>query len=459
METPFKRFYLDLDSTYRNRVLWPEPGEFGVSLSCNCPINKYTAVDPVSKSTPIVSWTSNFFNVNGFGDSVNVVIGPPNLQNANSKTVYTFSVNPAAFHQPLNYYRHAIFQRVGDPNTRSRIVEYKYLGNNRGQVTLESPIDLNAGDVVSILDPTAFTDPNNSYLFVPAGSQGKDDYYGQLIYNETLQESRTIVGYDNVTGLLTIGPPTLVGWTATQNYSIREQIPFASTIAGPLSTSNTVVVTGGSSSALTYVGQFIRVLPGLYNDSIPPPEGEIRRIVAYDGVTTTATVYPPFSASPSGLLIEILPFSYDNTGSFTYKGTYENEQSIYAIRLVSLSLPNRTLIAGNGGKIAYYPYVYVELTPIDIPSNNLILSTNPNAVNMMFKASLTNIQNPEDAIFTHLTGDGMTQVFLFKLETSFKVRVMLPGGETFKTVDQETASPATPNPVAQISMLFELYRG
>lgn len=459
MHTPYKRFYLDFDSSYRNRVLWPEPGEFGVSLSKSCPVNKYTALDPVSKATPIVSWTSNTFNVNGFGSSVNATVGPTLLENANSKTVYTIYTAIDTLQQRYNYYRHAMLARVGDPTNRSRIVEYKYLGANRAQVTLETPIELNTGDVVTISDPTSFASLSDSYLFVPTGSQGEDDYFGQIIYNETLDEYRTVTDYDSVTGLVKIGPPTLVGWLPRHNYSIREQIPFAFTTAGVGSTASTVVVTGGSTSARTYVGQFVRILPNLYDNAIPAPQGEIRRITAYDGTTATATVYPPFSASTAGTSIEILPFSYDNTGSITYKGTYESEPSIYAIRLLSLSLPNRTLVAGSGGKIAYYPYVYVELTPVDMPSNNLIISNNPNAVNMMFKASLNNIQDPERATFTHLSGDDMTQVFLFKLDTSFKVRVVLPGGETFKTVDQETTSPASPNPVAQISMLFELYRG
>lgn len=460
METPYKRFYLDFDSSYRNRTLWPEPGEFGVAISRSCPVNKYTALDPVSKATPIVSWTSNLFDSTVSGPSVTVTVGPPLLQFANSNNVYTLQAPAGVFQENYNYYRHAVLVDNTDPAKRSRILEYKYLGSDRAQVTIGTDLSLAVGTSVSIFDPTSLAFLSNSYIFVPTGSSGTDDYFGQIIYNETLDEYRTIVGYDNITGLLEIGSPTLVGWSITDNYSIREQIPFAFTSAGVGSTANTVVILGASTSARTYVGQFVRIVPAQYNSAIPAPGGETRRIVAYDGNTLTATVYPPFSTTvPAASKIEILSFSYDNTGSFVYKGTYENEPNIYAIRLKSLSLPNRPLVAGNGGKIAYYPYVYVELTPVDMPSNNMIMSNNPNAINMMFKASLNNIQNPDDATFTHLNGDDMTQVFMFKVDTSFKVRVILPGGETFRTVDAERFSPAPPNPIAQISMLFELTRG
>ena len=460
METPYKRFYLDFDSTYRNRTLWPNAGEFGVSLARSCTCTAATAVDPISRATPLLAWTSNLFTANVPASvSVNGTVLGTGVGATNSRKIVIFQTAPGALQQSYNYYIHAVFGGTTPPLDVARIVEYKYLGNDTGLVKIDGETVFSTGNSVAIFDPTSIADPSNGLLFVPGGGEGNDDYFGQVIYNETLNEHRTVTGYDNDTGLLTVGLPPIPTWLATHNFSIRPEIPLLFTTAGGASTANNIVITGGSTITNSYRGSFVRVVAQQYTNTLTPPESEIRRITAYNGTTQVATVFPPFSASAANMKIEVLQFSYDNATTFTYKGTFESEPSIYAIRLMSMSLPNRILEGGNGGRIAYYPFVYVELTPSNIPSNNLIISNNPNAVKMMFKASLNNIQNIRDATFTHLKGDDMVQVFLFKVDTEFKVRVILPGGETFKTTDIETVSPAAPNPVSQISMLFELYRG
>lgn len=459
METPYKRFYLDFNSAYRNRVLWPEPGEFAINLAQSCPVNSISAVDPVSKATPLLSWTSNRFQQNAASSTtVSGTVLATGVGQSNSNDIIIFQTGANNLQQEYNYYIHSILQSTS-PAAKSRIIEYKYLGNNTGQVKLNIPINLPAGTTVQITDPSSFADPNLGLLFVPGGGEGNDDYFGKIIYNETLKESRIITGYDNDTGLLTIGLPSIATWLTTHNYSIRPENPLFATVSGGASTRTNIIITGGSTVDNIYNGMFIRVVPVVYINNLTPPENEYRRIVAYDGTTNVATVFPPFSGPVLISNIELLQFSYDNANTFTYKGTLEGEPSIYAIRLLSLTLPNRILEGANGGKIAYYPYVYVELTPYNIPSNNLIMSNNPNAINMMFKASLNNIQNIQDAVFTHLKGDDMVQVFRFKVDTNFKVKVILPGGELFKIVEPEYFSPSAPNPIAQISMLFELYRG
>lgn len=459
--TPMKRLYLDFDSTYRDRNLWPEPGEFGVLLSQSGRHDAVNARDPVSRETPSLSWSSQRFQANSSITPVisGTVLGPPGVGAANSPRVVVFQTPADQLQQKENYYRHSVLRNVISPNDAARVLEYKYMGNNTGLVKLDGDIDLVFGDSVEMEDPSDFLDPQNAKLFMPCGGDGSDDYFGQLIFNESMGQFRTITGYDKDTGLLDIGSPSIPTWLPSHNYSIRKEPPSFISTAGGASSPSTVIIVGGSTQSGVYNGMFIRVLPTEYSNVTIPPRGEIRRITVYDGNTQQATVFPPFTANPLGENIEILSFSYDNASPFTYKGTTEGEPNVYAIKLSSLVLPNQILSVGSGGQIAFYPYVYVELTASDIPSNNLIMSNNPNAVKMMFKASVDDIHNLKNTTFITLSGDNMTQVFRFKAETNFKVRVSLPNGETFKTVNDDTTSPSEPNPNEQVSMLFEMYRG
>jgi hypothetical protein len=461
-----KRLFLDFDSTYRDRNLWPNPGEFGVLLSRSGRADAVNATDPVSTAAPILSWTSQKFRANADGpDPVikGTIIGPGSgLGAANRTRVVVFQSSDGHLQQKENYYRHSVLRNADSPNEAARVLEYKYMGGNKGMVKLDSNIYLFSGTPIEMHDPTDFTDPLHAKLFVPCGADEDDYSSGHIIYNEDEVQARVITDYDKETGLVSMGdfyppfaaPPTEWTWTPYHNYSIRKEWPLLVFNAGATSSLASV---SNFMSGFDYVGSFIRVVPLSYSD-ITPPQGEIRRITGYNRNVERAAVFPPFSASPAGRKVEILKFSYDNVSPFTYKGTAEPEASPYAIRLLSLTLPNRKLACGSGGQIAFYPYVYVELTASNIPSNNLIMSNNPNAVNMMFKASIKHTYNLENAPFIRLTGDNMMQVIRFKAETNFVVKVILPNGDTFKPFEQEATSPFEPNKRIQVSMLFELYR-
>ena len=51
--------YLEVDSTYRDRNRFPNPGEFEVMISQTGRKDSKTAIDPVSLGAPVISWTSN----------------------------------------------------------------------------------------------------------------------------------------------------------------------------------------------------------------------------------------------------------------------------------------------------------------------------------------------------------------------------------------------------------------
>lgn len=209
--------------------------------------------------------------------------------------------------------------------------------------------------------------------------------------------------------------------------------------------------------------------------------GVVYRIVSYVGATrsgvasgaiaavTGDTFYirtAILEASPSltdpvvGDTYQIELFSSDNAVPFTYSGSVVSQQqtSCYKIELIDLSLPNRTLRAGRGGRIAFYPYVYVQLENANSSvSPGIIYSNNPNANKMLFKATIDDIPNPFLSPFVKINGDGMLQTVKFKPNDSIRFSVHLPSGELFKTESElEYFSPSAPNPLTQITALFSL---
>lgn len=441
--------YLEIDSTYRNRKLWPEASEFEVLISKSGQNNAVNAEDPVSKATPTISFTSNLFNATIAGSTTlsGSVVGA-----ATSSSIIVFQTGAGELHQSENYYRHAVISNSVS-NERVRILKYEYIGNDKGRITIDRDLTLSFGDTITIEDPTDMTDPSFAHVFIPTGSNSPGQYISSLLYNETLNQFRSISGYDSTIGTVTLDGAPVVGWLPTHNYSIRKERPVLVTTAAVGSTATTVVLTSGPANA----GQFIRIPKTIYDNGTTPPQDEIRRVVAYDANTLSATVSPGFTTAPTGNAIEILAFSYDNFHPFVYNGSKQSEMSIYEIKLNSLVLPNQPLSVGNGGKIAFYPYLHIQLS-VEGQSENIMYSNNPNSRHVLFRASMVNIENLTESTFITLKGDdeGMKQTVRFKTETNFKFKVTLPNGEAFSTVLNESFSPQEPNALIQISALFEL---
>ncbi len=57
--------YLDINSTYRDRNVWPLPSEFDIPISQTGIKSIQDALDPVSLGSPIFSWTSNNLLIDG----------------------------------------------------------------------------------------------------------------------------------------------------------------------------------------------------------------------------------------------------------------------------------------------------------------------------------------------------------------------------------------------------------
>jgi hypothetical protein len=158
---------------------------------------------------------------------------------------------------------------------------------------------------------------------------------------------------------------------------------------------------------------------------------------------------------------QIFQFSHDNHNPFVYTGSMQQEVVCYQIELLNIIIPNKILNCGVGSRIAYYPYIYVELSNISGSSSgmkNSIYSNNPNSTSMVFRVPIYDVQNPTNSSFVKLDGDGMTQTLKFKPNDSIFFSVHLSNGELFKTLESETYAPLAPNPEIQISAAFSFKR-
>jgi myo-inositol-hexaphosphate 3-phosphohydrolase len=117
------------------------------------------------------------------------------------------------------------------------------------------------------------------------------------------------------------------------------------------------------------------------------------------------------------------------------------------------------VILNNGGRIAFYPYVYVVIQNASSSSSDnrfIIYSNNPNTYQAIFKVPVTDMNQPLISPFVRLNGNGMTQTLKFKQTDDMNVSVLLPNGELFQTSQEDTKNGQAPNPLLQISFCFSM---
>jgi hypothetical protein len=76
----------------------------------------------------------------------------------------------------------------------------------------------------------------------------------------------------------------------------------------------------------------------------------------------------------------------------------------------------------------------------------------------MFIASIDDVNHPNTSTFLKIDGDGMVQTVKFNPEATLRFRVFLPNGQTLSYMEPDTAPPSPPNPLAQISAVFQMKR-
>jgi hypothetical protein len=452
--------YIELDSSYRNRNQWPFPAEFEVPIAQYGDNSQYTALDPVSDAAPILEFTGNF-DFSG-GDSITGTVSALTGLGALTDIKEIIIEFPIGTLQPgKDYYVGSVLNDTTAAELR-RIDKYCFMEQDglveRGLFRVVDGFRmLAAGDSITITNPSSNLPPNG-HIFIPFSRVFDNNYYINFFLEDTtIDEQRRIISYDGVTSIATLESPFGAGWSNTDSYLIRKSLPYAT---GTLTASTINSFTLPASFLTTpnvFTGYFIRITSG-------PAAGDMRRIVSYSDPNTpntTGTVSPAFSAAPGLADFELLPFSRDNYVELNYTGSLVSQQQevCYEIELLNLTLPNQNLDVMFGNRIAFQPYVYVELTTsTENRIHSILYSNNPNAKKALFVAPIDDVTNPLVASFVKIDGDGAVQTVQFKPNTSLKFRVFMPDGNLFKTTILDQYSPLPPNPLIQIQAYFAIRR-
>ena len=323
--------YIDIDSTYRDRITYPKVGDFVLqvnsttrqgltytynpnnSVTINSAPPAATASDPVSLSFP-----TETDRTSGGSTITAVVLSPL------SSNIY-------------NYYAGDV---INIDSSFSTITAYD---NTTNVVTISpalavAPVALTPY-YIRTQYPTAFTNgarqdtllvntPNTTDVILGANAYGIDNFYtGQYVFFP-------VIG---------AGPPSpaqfiwklVLGYTGATKYAVC------------VNTSN--------------------LTPAI----IPSISGGV------------PTVY------------QMLPFSYDNSKSLNYNGTQIfNNPVCERLRLVNLIVPNQYVVGSYGGTLQNYPYLYVSLySDKGNTCNSPIESNYPVARKSLFKVPVSFLPN------------------------------------------------------------------
>ena len=359
--------------------------------------------------------------------------------------------------------------------------------------------DILPGATFEIRDPSQFT--GSTYpvgppvtieqyyfpaIFIPRGVNSNNFYISYIIYNQTLNEWLKITYYNGVTHMASTYPYdntpfdfssdvfrhfTPGTWSREHTYILRKNPPddLGTIISvNPLNPKQVQLSPTSSSIYNYYAGSYLRnqvpfqFFP--YNFNNPN-----YKILEYNPQFPD-WAGPPGSVIPVATLdqdydttlpnnYEILYFTTDNEYPFPYNGSIVSfrEATCFDIELLNIILPNSLLNTANGSRAVFYPYIYVELTPINNSERfgpNSLTSNNPNARRMLFRALLRDTVSDTTSPFVRIDGGGMRQRVKILPCDNFHFSVHLPNGDLFRTVLPEYYSPDLPNELNQISAVF-----
>ena len=465
--------FIEMDSTHRNRIEFPDPSYFIAPFSSSSLIAK----DPVLDGAIYYTFSSSYQPT---------VFYPLKSGTSNSSPklyVSNLVQQPSQF----NYYAGYVILVSyvdEDGNTITGMKMITHYNPIDLSVTLDTAFSFNdnhnlqAGDLYSVFElntpsiihlPDTDSYSNKALMYDEA-------YDGYYVMDETLSHGTTIVArlienYDVILRYCYLQTPFPSDtWSPFDSYTLRKTLPSekwelpAPTVYNDRGLLVFSLPPDANASDHYYVGKYI------YCPTSPEEveNGQFAAIygtypiIEYNGFTRKAVCYNNNSNTTplptKGTIINIVNLSYDNFSPLVYNGSRvsQNQVVCYEISLVSLILPNVTL--STGSRIAFYPYLYVELSNTSTSSAaspNIIYSNNPESGRALFIIAVTDMVQPVNSHFVKLLGR-MRQVVKFKPNDSLRLRVYLPSGELFQSLKKDLFSPYAPDPLLQVNALFSI---
>ena len=452
--------YLDITSYTRNRNLYPNPAQFEIVVSNNNNnFNVLSALDPVSKQYPIIS----FVPQDDIDSLNNSIVLDDEIIYTNEKIVLCFP-SSQNINKSINYYRGITLSIISTSSTETFIVTgWVYLNSivkmsqnyDCFQISLDNSTSIDITDSGVSFNFNQQTNYDTGSIHIPLGVATSQTYKNYYLYNDDLNENVIINAYDGTfsTGFFN-GP--LSSWSNDHQVSLVEQIPYG----------NGLIVAGSTSKVLklnlniiqytsNIVGSFIRII-----DSSSQNHNLVRRIINYDLNENSVIVDINFKENVlEDSKFQLLSFTKDNYNTITYNGSHIQQESCYDVQLLSLIIPNINL--QKGGITLSYPYLYVALYNISTSnsiSSNIIYSNNPNCNKCVFKIPITDLSPQYLNSFLTLDKSQMSQTIKINPSRSYFFSIYLPDGSLYKMDFDDTMSPNLPNRLLQISATFSLKR-
>ena len=349
--------YIEIDSSFRDRTLYPNPSEFVVEMSQTGQADRFAAKDPVCDSAPVLVFDTSFVDITTGAAPSNTIAGItvssttlPSLEGTTKFKITTAGPVPgpegSRFRQIRDFYvGSALTVTTGGVTYTSRIVEYLPLDVHTAIVRVDSalPSQVIGLTTFHIDNPTPLSTATLDAVikfYIPGsndcqvgtsrlqtfGLGGENYYVGYYILEHISRTYRKIIAFDKETRLATLESntagtwpvPPLDDWTITfahtsRQFLICKEIPFGG--------SNLYVMfndTSGTSLTLYWFGEpepfysipFVGSFAFYdYSDNLafrqfpaPAPIGESRRIVdfvntGFDGLFYEGIlrVFPGFS--------------------------------------------------------------------------------------------------------------------------------------------------------------------
>lgn len=423
--------YIDIDSTYRDRNQYPNPGDFVVKSTTTTicgTVNGVTAVDPVLNGFPLLTFKGDVITTSG-----SFAGGIPN------KPILPVPTDPDTNYRGALLSNTTLTQSVYI-ETYDTITRTAYLGTEGFSDTFQ------ISNNFTIVDPST-----SSQIFISGGSALDNAYVGNYLYDVTINETRKIIEYDGVISTLILDTPFSGAWAVTDLYEIRKDPNiFMRSVTYYISNSSISILNPPNDDL---VGKYVRI-----TELGSPLYNMVRRIVAYDSVTDLAKITPYFPITvpiTDPTSYEILPMSYDNCYFINGQSACRLDRGYYEISLQSIILPNQTILTGYGGRLVSYPYIYIEFGNLSNGVQNIIISNNPHSSRVIFKVPIYDIQPRVNSNFLKIDRTNMPQLIFFNPYEDYYFKVVMPNGEPY-IIQPDNFSPLPPNPELQISVTFQV---
>jgi len=338
--------------------------------------------------------------------------------------------------------------------------------NNSSVLTALDPVSLAYPTTGATLPPGQNITGNSTSttsIVLDANTETTIENYYVNQYLEINGHFALITSYDAATFTVTLATPLPSIPAPGTVYYTRQALPvFTGAVASsPKNTTSQFVVAPNallSSQPNVYSNTFVWFLPnqstvGNNASAVPLP------LVSFDPSTHLITVQGNFPSVPqAGDAFELDPFSYDNaTALLSFKGLGSNQAAggRCELELLSLMVPNTFLSSGYSGDFTSYPFLYLQIfNDGSVASTQLMYSNNPFTQKVVFKIPIDEYSG--DRSFIALKNCKMHQTVSMRFDQDIRFTLTDPAGNIIATLQSDTESPASPNPLLQLSASFAI---